>query len=359
MLVNSGLGVFVNSETVQFHFNQFNDSISFNFYTDIDEFEKNSNQLRIAAFHVPFPPDTKWLENLQRAGQVSSRIFVFCSELHQATVEQIKLLDQPNISLYISGIVTHQFCHARVYEWLDWFHTSSEFYVRANSGFLDDKLMPYQTKNKMFDILLGCQRPHRDFVYQHIKNNSLEDKTVMTYVYYAHRSIINNDQFILETENIKLDPATTYTHSVNRVMYYDFPMQLSQIVPIEIYNQTAYSLVTETNACNDFNFYTEKIVKPLLARRLFVVIAGQYYLKNLRAMGFKTFNSIIDESYDDVADNQQRWKMAMQQVEILCRQDQRAVLDSIKDITEHNYQLISNKNWYKEMLLNLVNEIKQ
>ena len=92
---------------------------------------------------------------------------------------------------------------------------------------------------------------------------------------------------------------------------------------------------------------------------MFITLGNQYHLAALRRLGFKTFDGIIDESYDDVADNQQRWKMAMQQVEILCRQDQRAVLDSIKDITEHNYQLISNKNWYKEMLLNLVNEIKQ
>jgi hypothetical protein len=123
-------------------------------------------------------------------------------------------------------------------------------------------------------------------------------------------------------------------------------MSLSQVVPISIYNLTAYTLVTETNGVNEFNFYTEKIVKPILARRLFVVIAGRHYLRNLRAMGFRTFDGIIDESYDEVSDDYERYRQAMTQTEWLCHQPQRPVLNRIAEITQHNYQILIDTNWH-------------
>jgi hypothetical protein len=83
-------------------------------------------------------------------------------------------------------------------------------------------------------------------------------------------------------------------------------MSLSQVIPLSIYNQTAYSVVAETNYDNNYIFNTEKIVKPILARRLFLVVSGQHYLRNLRSLGFKTFDGIIDETYDTIADFEQR-----------------------------------------------------
>ena len=120
---------------------------------------------------------------------------------------------------------------------------------------------------------------------------------------------------------------------------------MSSIIPVTIYNQTAYSLIAETRAENTISFFTEKVIKPIIARRLFVVISGYRYLENLRILGFKTFDGVIDESYDLIEDSHERWTQAMQQVEYLCSQDQQSVLTQIHDIVEHNYQLIMESNW--------------
>jgi hypothetical protein len=230
---------------------------------------------------------------------------------------------------------------------MDWLHTSSEFYARTKPGFLDDKLTPYEPKSLSFDVLLGNQRPHRDFVYNHV-NNYIKEHAIMTYVYYAHLPIINSNKFIMETEGVEFDPNRSYTHSIDSVRYYGQWITLSQVIPLTVYNQTAYTIVTETNFSNDYNFYTEKIVKPMLARRLFVVIAGQNYLQNLRAFGFRTFDGIIDETYDSIEDNEQRWAAAMEQARWLTTQDQSSILNQVREIAEHNYQLITEKNWYRE-----------
>jgi hypothetical protein len=137
--------------------------------------------------------------------------------------------------------------------------------------------------------------------------------------------------------------------SIDNVDYYGHKMNLSTIVPVKVYNDTYYSVVAETNYSNLYNFYTEKIVKPIISGRLFVAIAGQYYLKNLRSLGLQTFSSVIDESYDEVADNKQRWTMAMQQIEFLCNRDPIEVYSKIQDVLENNKRVLLEKDWQADV----------
>jgi len=140
-------------------------------------------------------------------------------------------------------------------------------------------------------------------------------------------------------------------------------MSLSQVVPISIYNQTAYSVVAETNSDNHYSFCTEKIVKPILAERLFVVFSGQYYLRNLQSLGFRTFDGIIDESYDSVEDYDLRFKLACEQIKYLCEQSQEEVLAKIRSVTEHNKQVMLETDWYgnfsKELRAVLLDHTRQ
>jgi hypothetical protein len=122
-------------------------------------------------------------------------------------------------------------------------------------------------------------------------------------------------------------------------------MSLSQVVPIQAYSQTAFSIVAETNFASDYVFHTEKIVKPILARRLFIVYGGHHYLKNLQRLGFKTFSNVIDESYDNETDYVCRGEMICKQISCLLQQDQRQILDAIQPIVEHNYQHMMSTEW--------------
>jgi hypothetical protein len=135
------------------------------------------------------------------------------------------------------------------------------------------------------------------------------------------------------------------------------------VIPFSIYNQTAYTVVAETNYDNHYSFYTEKIVKPILAERLFIVFSGQYYLRNLRKLGFKTFDGIIDETYDSIADNDQRFSSACEQMEYLFNQSQEEVLAKIRSVTEHNKQVMLETDWYgnfsKELRAVLLDHTRQ
>ena len=64
------------------------------------------------------------------------------------------------------------------------------------------------------------------------------------------------------------------------------------------YNDTAFSIVSETNDGDKEIFMTEKIWKPIIAQHIFVVHGNHLYLQKLRELGFRTFNSYFEEAYD-------------------------------------------------------------
>lgn len=69
---------------------------------------------------------------------------------------------------------------------------------------------------------------------------------------------------------------------------------------IDYYNQTNLELSVES-LCSDHDetfFITEKTTKPIAMKHPFMILSNKDFLKNLRALGFKTFHEHIDESYD-------------------------------------------------------------
>lgn len=195
-----------------------------------------------------------------------------------------------------------------------------------------------------FDALLGLSRPFRDFVFDAVTASSNREKFFMTYGRSAVETSFSKYQWEPEVEFVR-----PFVGSVDQVTYLDESIKLSLIVPITIYNQCAYSIITETNAFNEYSFFTEKTAKPLLAKRLFVVFTGYNFLHNLRKLGFRTFDNVIDESYDNILDDTRRWTAAFQQVEKLCSMDQETVYTQIQDTVEHNYQLLMNTDWHLSM----------
>jgi hypothetical protein len=65
-------------------------------------------------------------------------------------------------------------------------------------------------------------------------------------------------------------------------------------------------LVTETVATGRRHHLTEKTFKPIAMGMPFIIVGTQGSLEYLRSYGFKTFGDFWDESYDTIADDNQR-----------------------------------------------------
>lgn len=356
------VGVYHDSDVNFWHFGRIQDYSGLSFRApdyflkleNLNNFLASTYSVKFANYHVAFPANNDWIKRFHLTYPHVDHSIIVCSELHQETVDQLYSLDLPNVSIFVCGFLGKPFINAKVYQWMDWFITAGEFYRHTKPNLLANKICQTYNKEKFFDVLLGCQRYHRDYVNDYI-NQNLQNKVIKTYFRQWNVDLRQTDH-IFESQGIEFLEDNNYYNTVHIVKYYGFKMNLSAIVPIDIYNRTHYSLVTETNFSNDFNFYTEKVVKPILAKRLFVVIAGRHYLKNLRQLGFKTFDNVIDESYDNISDNKNRFDAALEQVSKLCAMPTASVTEQIKTAVEHNYNLMM-QDWNAKFIKQLVSVV--
>jgi hypothetical protein len=213
-----------------------------------------------------------------------------------------------------------------------------------------------------FDALLGNRRPHRDFVYDTIQSQNLQKQILTTYMNQGYSGVLlvdNNFKTHFEWEPDIENFDGTVTRSNDSVQYQGRQMILAMILPIQVYNRTAYSIVAETGLDNRYSFFTEKTAKPMMARRLFVMFSGYKFLQNLRILGFQTFDTVIDESYDLIYNDNDRWLAAFEQVQRLCKMNQSEVFAKIAPAVEHNYSLLMSTDWIQYMLDQLQQKLNQ
>jgi hypothetical protein len=101
-----------------------------------------------------------------------------------------------------------------------------------------------------------------------------------------------------------------------------------------------WHVVTETVFYYDKLHLTEKIFKPIVSKQPFMLLAAPGNLAYLRSYGFKTFDSIIDESYDTIQDPDQRTEAVVNQLAWYCALSDREKQDMIRaaePIILHNF----------------------
>jgi hypothetical protein len=99
-------------------------------------------------------------------------------------------------------------------------------------------------------------------------------------------------------------------------------------------------VVNETVFYHNKLHLTEKIFKPIVCRRPFVLVAAPGNLAYLRSYGFRTFEPWIDESYDQETNNNKRLQMIAQQIERVARltTEQRSCMhNDMQEVLQHNY----------------------
>ena len=328
---------------------QFNDQITVTH--DIEEyiasFEPNKVACTTHRLHVDWytdHPAYKGFEDKINALSAASRyVFTFESELHNYHWRLFDACHHDNVYWVVPGQINDSLINDNIVFWGDWFKTTASTYKELPNKL--NEILPYAVKPKYFDALLGSPKPHRDFIANSVRDNNLDDKFIMTYGgKWNDNEFYAKDYFIWEpgTEVVDFQPGTA-----GPCKYYGVWTGLSRIIPIQVFNETAYSIIAETDHDNTLSFFSEKTAKPMIARRLFIAFSGYKFLDNLHRVGFRTFDGIIDESYDLEIDDNRRYSMAFEQVKYLCSQPQEEIYNKIRNIVEHNFSVIMNTDWTK------------
>jgi hypothetical protein len=91
---------------------------------------------------------------------------------------------------------------------------------------------------------------------------------------------------------------------------------------IDHFSDSYMNIVIETHMDADQSdgvFLTEKTFKPIKHCQPFVIVGTAGSIQQLRDMGYRTFDHVIDHSYDLIKNTTQRWDMVCKEIERLSR----------------------------------------
>tara|TARA_A100001015_G_scaffold54848_1_gene60220 strand:- start:499 stop:1434 length:936 start_codon:yes stop_codon:yes gene_type:complete len=190
-----------------------------------------------------------------------------------------------------------------------------------------------KTNDKLWDLLLGEKNDDKDLLHRLIDKHKVKSKTFLTYygrdINKGHWSVMKPRVHTAETIGDR---------SKTQIRY-------SDIIDTDIYNQTQYSAMIETVTHNDFAMFSEKEAKPIIAKRPFIIFGSMRHLEAFRSLGFRTFDTVIDESYDLIDDRHQRWSAALESMHKLSLSDPVDVYRRLADVLEHNKRHFETHDW--------------
>jgi len=250
--------------------------------------------------------------------------------------------------------------HKGLYDWYYFFHGFAALdwyrdfqYVKQNS---------FDQFTKVFicyNHLISKYRSYRLHLVSNLINQDL--------VRFGKVSLFLNDSLGTWQDTVT-DPLTPLDNRA-RVKIYQALKNRSDPLIIDTVPNGAFSakvdlselsdalwhVVTETVYFQPKLHLTEKVFKPIIAQRPFILVAAPGNLAYLRSYGFKTFDHWIDESYDLETDNYIRIEKITQEIARLCAMPTsqlKHMHEEMQEILLYNY-----RHFYGEFRTIITNEL--
>lgn len=141
----------------------------------------------------------------------------------------------------------------------------------------------------------------------------------------------------------------------HRMDWYDGMIAGAQawaILPTKVYEKSSLVFAMETMLHNDEFFVTEKSIKALISGRAGIIVASRNNLDGLRDMGFRTWEGIVDESYQRHDSPKHRIDSALRSISDYLSEDilnDGNKLGLIREIAEHNRNHLLRNDWGKNI----------
>ena len=113
----------------------------------------------------------------------------------------------------------------------------------------------------------------------------------------------------------------------------------------DLYEDSYFNIVLETMIDVDNSggeFATEKTFKPIFNNQFFVVVGSQNHMTHLRELGYQTFGRVIDEYYDTIENNQERFESVLALTKDLCARplpELHDIYQRLQPEIQHNHQV--------------------
>ena len=181
-------------------------------------------------------------------------------------------------------------------------HSYKQFFTKINciQTYLENNYTFVYPKKYKFISTTGAKRHERSAFLEILLTNI----SYNNYIFKYDGKDIGCDSTLYDFLDTNWIKYGAYNHLDSYAEYY---LNISGTLPIKLYNSGNFNLILETDMDYHNSFFiTEKTIKSLVTGMPFVVVSTPYFLKNLKNLGFVTYDSLWDESYDEEINFEQR-----------------------------------------------------
>lgn len=287
------------------------------------------------------------LLNLDNPNRVYKQPHVFVtSEISEFNNQLLKKYNMRSLYYFFHGFAA-----------LDWY--------RGHYALNYNKLIVKQYKHDFitFNRIINNDRSYRIYFVSKLKELGLLDRGQISF--NVTDNLFDDWQDEVADPNSKLSNhacqhAKTYLGSINKLVIDQDKLPGSASADIVRSNyyldiNCFWHIVTETVFYYDKLHLTEKIFKPIVSKQPFMLLAAPGNLAYLKSYGFKTFDSVIDESYDTIQDNDLRTEAVVKQLHWYCNLtpgEKTDIIQQLEPIIDYNFH-----HFYGEFRHIITNEL--
>lgn len=285
------------------------------------------------------------------------------------TILKKKLLDPYNLNINNIKLITGSYASRtplgieNVY-FNDW-ENIYDHYINNDNNLLEDSIASIFSKEHRKNKFICLQRrPNSQRLALFAELFEYQSEGILT---MGTGDAGHNDNIDSMTQNSAYQKSFELFHNKNlkNTLPLEYDVTLSKENPVfdvylDKYKSAYLHIVSETvfENTSERYFFSEKIYKPVLFLQPFVVFNRSGSLKKLKQFGFKTFDSIIDESYDNIKNDDERFYSAVNSIKKYLKKDTRKIhkdMRRIFPILIHNYYNLKlrNKDTLSQLLLYL------
>ena len=120
-------------------------------------------------------------------------------------------------------------------------------------------------------------------------------------------------------------------------------------------DKSAVYIISETVFDHPYPVFSEKTISALLSNRPCLFIGPAHSLKSLKEQGFKTWDNIIDESYDSISDPNYRMERIFDLVKII---NEKPLAELRQNVLQSKDRLVHNQKLMLENILKYTKETR-
>ena len=200
-----------------------------------------------------------------------------------------------------------------------------------------------RSPQKDFTVLCRNHQPWRALVMTHLHKSGLLKNAHWSYGNLYHDRVMDwNPIDINKIPNLAqedIDKFLIGTPYKADLVPLGQQQDSSILIDHHFLDSNVHVVIESTMEAQGGSVLSEKIFKPIKHGQPFVIIGTVDSLLQLKCMGYKTFDDIIDSGYDSLTDHTQRYLTVYRLLRDLKVQGTRQIYESCIDDIEHNRQI--------------------